>query len=70
MRYGFYDLVTRIPKEVYGNILNYFVVNCPYLLVKDNKKSEAVKASDCKVIKSRNYSVVGEAIPPKVIEAT
>ena len=40
------------------------------LFAKSHKKSEAVNASDCKVIKSRNYSAVGEAIPPKVIEAT
>lgn len=69
MWYDFYVPMTRIPKEVYGNNLYYFVENLSFF-AKSHKKSEAVKASDCKVIKSRNYSVVGEAMPPKVMEAT
>lgn len=69
VRYDFYVLMTCISKEVCGNNLYYFVENLSFLL-RATKKSEAVKASDCMVIKSRNYSAVGEAIPPKVIEAT
>ena len=69
VRYDFYVLMTCISKEVCGNNLYYFVEKF-VLFAKSHKKSEAVNASDCKVIKSRNYSAVGEAIPPKVIEAT